>query len=113
MQPLPVEERKMHWTRGLKHMCQLLEHHKLEKIADQARFIPLFVAGEGEVDMKMVSRDVKYSHCSLPRCQEDDIMLSTNDKFQVCTRCGVAKYCSREHQAEHWKVHKRECKKRK
>jgi len=104
----------MQWTRGLAQMCQLLEHHKREDFANLARKIPFLVVGAAELDevyMKQRSSEVKYSTCSLPRCQKNDFKLT--NKFQICTRCKVAKYCSREHQAEHWKAHKRECKKRK
>ena len=99
----------MHWTRGLQQMCQLLEHHEDEGFARAAAQMPLLVAGAVEVDLKMHARNHKLSDCSLPRCEKDDVNLK--NRFQVCTRCKVAKYCSRKCQAEHWNVHKRECKK--
>lgn len=48
-----------------------------------------------------------HSHCSLPRCNKSD--FGKTKKFQQCSDCKVAKYCSRDHQAEHWTVHKQEC----
>ena len=109
MQLLPVRTRKMHWTRGLKQICQLLEHHHDKRIVCDATNMPFIVAGSAEVDMKHESKINKSSHCSLPGCEKNDSQLKK--QFQVCTRCKVAKYCSRKHQREHWKVHKRECKK--
>jgi len=32
-------------------------------------------------------------------------------RFHTCKRCDVAKYCGKEHQVEHWTVHKKHCKK--
>ena len=32
-------------------------------------------------------------------------------KLQQCSRCKVARYCCKDHQTEHWKVHKNHCKK--
>jgi hypothetical protein len=31
-------------------------------------------------------------------------------KLQQCSGCKVARYCCKEHQTEHWKVHKKHCK---
>lgn len=110
MQLLPLDTRKMHWTRGLAQMCRLLEHHKVFRMADQARCIPFMVKGERKTDMsmKLMSRIAKRSICSLPRCKKDDF---NKEKLKICSRCNVAKYCSRKHQVEHWKAHKPECKK--
>ena len=114
MHLLPVQRRKIQWTRGLQQICRLLERHAAENtgIAPAARYMPVLVTGHGEikVDMKHASRTAKISHCSLPRCQKND-HGELKDKFKRCKRCKVAKYCSKEHQVEHWKVHKRECKK--
>ena len=109
MQLLPVQRRKMLWTRGLQLMCRLLKRHKRNGVAENASFIPFVVAGQKEVDMKVMSRIAKFSNCSLPHCNKYDTKLQ--EKFKRCKRCAVAKYCSKEHQVEHWKVHKRECKK--
>ena len=109
MQLLPVQQRKIQWTRGLQQMCRLLEHHEVEWLAKQALSIPLLVAGKVELNLKHLSKMIKVSHCSLPGCPRNDRASSQN--FKRCKRCAVAKYCSKKHQREHWKVHKRECKK--
>lgn len=31
------------------------------------------------------------------------------DNLMFCSRCGVVSYCGREHQRQHWKVHKKAC----
>ena len=35
--------------------------------------------------------------------------FSAESVTKKCTACGMAWYCSREHQRSHWKVHKVEC----
>ena len=110
MQLRPVQERKMQWTRGLQQMCRLLERHEHTGLAKNATVIKFIVAGQTEIDMKYESQVGKFSHCSLPRCKKSDMGM-LKEKFKRCKRCAVAKYCSKEHQVEHWKVHKRECKK--
>ena len=109
MQLLPVQQRKIRWTRSLKQTCRLLKRHKDGYLAEQASGIHRIVAGRGELNMKRVEKSIKFSICSLPLCKRDDGELPEN--FQVCARCKVAKYCSREHQVEHWIFHKLECNK--
>lgn len=43
--------------------------------------------------------------CSLPRCKKNVIELT--EKFKGGVQ--LAKYCSKEHQVEHWKAPQREC----
>lgn len=45
--------------------------------------------------------------CSNPFCSK----VEAKEKFQVCSKCKIAKYCSRECQRSHWKSHKIYCKK--
>eukprot|EP01031_Cornospumella_fuschlensis_P024883 gene24882-30063_t len=40
-------------------------------------------------------------HCTLPGC--------TKPGWAICGKCKSAQYCSRDHQVEHWKVHKKVC----
>ena len=35
--------------------------------------------------------------------------FGSQKKMCVCSRCGVAFYCSKEHQKAHWKTHKAHC----
>lgn len=108
MSLLPVDVRKLHWTRSLAQMCSLLEHHQAELVSHTARTLPYSMKGATSLDMKAVSQLVQRAYCSLPSCHKNDHELVK--KFQMCTGCEVAKYCSREHQKKHWKKHKPECK---
>ena len=42
--------------------------------------------------------------CKDPDGGDDDKIL------EQCTRCNVAYYCGKDHQVEHWSVHKKHCK---
>nr|XP_039258932.1 egl nine homolog 1-like [Styela clava] len=43
----------------------------------------------------------------MPTCAVCDKL----DNLKSCSRCGSVEYCGREHQTQHWKVHKKDCKK--
>ena len=45
--------------------------------------------------------------CALPGCSATEQFAKA---FKVCSRCLAAAYCCAEHQAEHWKGHKKACK---
>ena len=45
--------------------------------------------------------------CALPGCSAKEQFAKS---FKVCSRCLAAAYCCAEHQAEHWKGHKKACK---
>ena len=48
---LPIDERKVHWTPGLKQICQLLEQHPdKDMVADVARRMNCIVL-HSKVDM--------------------------------------------------------------
>ena len=36
--------------------------------------------------------------------------ILSRSSLKTCSGCGIAKYCSAEHQKAHWKVHKHHCK---
>jgi hypothetical protein len=46
--------------------------------------------------------------CRLPSCRERGTAGPL--KLRSCAACGVAAYCSQEHQKENWKQHKKACK---
>ena len=105
---LPIQRRIMHWHRipGLKVICRILANNKKMSrvVVNLAHDIPWVVVGAN------TSRYFKLSCCELPRC--DNTSASLLKKFRYCSRCKVARYCRKEHQAEHWKVHKHDCKTR-
>ena len=43
------------------------------------------------------------AHCGCENCQ--------NNNFSRCARCGIVPYCSKGCQIEHWRYHKKFCKK--
>jgi len=47
----------------------------------------------------------RYINETCATCESSGI-----EKLQKCSRCGVARYCGREHQVEHWSIHKKHCK---
>lgn len=55
--------------------------------------------GPGSDDVQRAEQQQK--RCSLPGCKASGVSR--------CSRCKTALYCSREHQRQHWKVHKKGC----
>jgi len=49
---------------------------------------------------------------SLKKCAVCDKPGTKSEKLKVCSGCNGVAYCSKEHQREHWKVHKANCKKK-
>ena len=47
------------------------------------------------------------SRCAL--CDVSHPLQSSGIKLKVCARCNVAEYCCKEHQKEHWQIHKQHC----
>ena len=109
MNHLPIPTRKKHWTPTLKQQCRLLEHDPSInlQVTRWARNMPGLVKGKISYDPGLGK--MKVSTCSLPLCERND--LYDEKKFQVCGACGLTRYCSKEHQVEHWKKHKPICKK--
>lgn len=56
----------------------------------------------------------KYGKCGLPTCQATNASAENNTKtLFTCGGCnGLELYCCREHQRQHWAVHKRFCKRK-
>ena len=53
----------------------------------------------------------KYYESSHALCQNSDCGKYESDvKFWVCSRCSIAKYCSKTCQVTHWKKHSKACK---
>lgn len=48
---------------------------------------------------------------TLVRMKQQCGTCEKNDNLQQCARCKRVMYCCREHQTQHWKVHKIECRK--
>ena len=53
--------------------------------------------------------DDKYSKPSLQECAVCGIKKSAETKLMKCARCYSVAYCSKEHQKEHYKIHKVFC----
>ena len=64
--------------------------------------------------------DDPYTRCATKKLISVDLtLLSLSSSVKCglcnleatkkCTRCGVAVYCNKDHQAVHWKVHKKVC----
>ncbi|KDQ63615.1 hypothetical protein JAAARDRAFT_203033 [Jaapia argillacea MUCL 33604] len=49
----------------------------------------------------------KLRACNLPGCRVP--YVPGNDTLQQCSRCKTARYCSQDHQRQHWVPHKQLC----
>lgn len=53
----------------------------------------------------------QYVHLRCAVCDRENSLLSGSIvRLQRCSNCGVAAYCGKEHQREHWSKHKFHCK---
>ena len=53
----------------------------------------------------------KYYDRSHALCQNSDCGKCEYDvKFRVCSKCSIAKYCSKKCQVAHWRKHSKVCK---
>ena len=73
-------------------------------------------ARDNLVNAKKVARTMyeqSLSKCTRPACENFERPYNPNDPqphgFDKCSKCHMAKYCSRECQAEDWAHHKRKC----
>lgn len=49
--------------------------------------------------------NVAYQFCSEKKC----VVCKSKKNLKYCAECKKVMYCSREHQKEHWKLHKKTC----
>lgn len=49
-----------------------------------------------------------FRTCALPACLKPEASMH---EFKLCSGCSAVAYCSQEHQALHWSVHRRACSK--
>jgi ankyrin repeat protein len=54
-------------------------------------------------------KEIKYKCCSNPACGKTEKELG--QPFAKCNRCRCVRYCGADCQREHWKVHKKSCRK--
>uniref|UniRef100_A0A0G4F783 MYND-type domain-containing protein n=1 Tax=Chromera velia CCMP2878 TaxID=1169474 RepID=A0A0G4F783_9ALVE len=73
--------------------------------------------GPAKALAKLFSEVVKENEPEGQRSTADDLKLlkecalcgRKDASLLKCSRCGIAAYCGKEHQKEHWKTHKGEC----
>ena len=57
------------------------------------------------IDIDKVVDTSEPRECGLPSCD-----ITTEDQeLKKCSRCHKVAYCSKEHQSQHWREHKRSC----
>jgi hypothetical protein len=65
-----------------------------------------------ELDQAEVIRRklAELSQPSRPASDGCAVCGNTTGSLKQCSGCGKVRYCSQEHQKQHWKTHKRVCK---
>ena len=95
--------------------CRPLTLNKLKKLTDDDLYRVVTKGMKLELETRKKEGDerdykrttpLELGRCSLPTCGKMEDALG---KFKRCSRCKEALYCCREHQKDHWKVHKRSC----
>jgi hypothetical protein len=59
-------------------------------------------------EMQPAKKDDKDRHCAYPSCIVNGEGL-VGSKMMKCGRCLAVYYCSKEHQVQHWREHRRDC----
>lgn len=70
---------------------------------DMKPFTPTFIIPLSRDEAVVMKPPADFKTCSFPGC------IAHAD--HTCARCRVARYCGTEHQHQHWKAHKPDCKK--
>ena len=81
---------------------QMLDKLNIYQYFRQAVVYPLYL---NHTDLSEVS-DIARSN-DLPQCHN---CSTCSDDLKACLGCHKTKYCSKECQIKHWKIHKKECK---
>jgi hypothetical protein len=82
----------------------------------RARAFDNKIEGATDQEKAMVqSRVERFSQlCDIPKfriyTREGCLVCGCTVKLRTCSRCECARYCGKDHQREHWGIHKHDCK---